>query len=70
MTLRRPVMKTSLRKWKGNLMDRQPAKKRTYLDRAPSAYVRDIPETQGLLTEGKKYFLCKPFVSRKLIKRV
>ena len=41
--------------------------RRTYLDHAPSAYVQDIPETRGLLTEGKKQFLNKPFISRKLI---
>ena len=40
--------------------------RRTYLDDAPSAYVRDIPETRGLLTEGKKQFLHRPFISRKL----
>ena len=39
--------------------------RRTYSDDAPSAYVRDIPETRGLLTEGKKQFLHRQFISGK-----
>ena len=35
---------------------------RTYLDDAPSAYVRDIPETRGLLTEGRKHYTGRFFL--------